>query len=136
MTRRLNTSYPEAFIRRIERRLMNILEYYNRGAYAKYPNMSYPTSANTAYRPFSRLYKYKTLNSVLEVPDLAFQRVNDVHKVETETLLGYKMMALNVKSLENQRFMALMDRVIVERLDKDKLISKKVKLGALGYTEF
>ncbi|GKD03616.1 hypothetical protein Tco_1178590 [Tanacetum coccineum] len=68
--------------------------------------------------------------------DEAFQRVNDVHKVETETLLGYKMMALNVKSLENQRFMALMDRVIVERLDKDKLISKKVKLGALGYTEF
>ncbi|GKF56568.1 hypothetical protein Tco_0166908, partial [Tanacetum coccineum] len=41
MTRRLNTPYPEAFIRRIERRLMNILEYYNRGAYAKYPNTPY-----------------------------------------------------------------------------------------------
>ncbi|GKB99926.1 hypothetical protein Tco_0986063, partial [Tanacetum coccineum] len=27
----------------------------------------------------------------------AFQRVNDVHKVETETLLGYKGMASNVK---------------------------------------
>ncbi|GJZ81289.1 hypothetical protein Tco_0646283 [Tanacetum coccineum] len=41
MTRRLNTPYPEAFIRRIERQLMNILEYYNRGAYAKYPNTPY-----------------------------------------------------------------------------------------------
>ncbi|GJY49006.1 retrovirus-related pol polyprotein from transposon TNT 1-94 [Tanacetum coccineum] len=37
MMRRLNTPYLEAFIRRIERRLMNILEYYNRRAYAKYP---------------------------------------------------------------------------------------------------
>nr|GEU30936.1 retrovirus-related Pol polyprotein from transposon TNT 1-94 [Tanacetum cinerariifolium] len=36
MSRRLNTLYPKAFIRRIERRLMNILEYYNRRAYAKY----------------------------------------------------------------------------------------------------
>ncbi|GJR11146.1 putative reverse transcriptase domain-containing protein [Tanacetum coccineum] len=35
MMRRFNTSYPEAFICRIERRLMNILEYYNHGAYAK-----------------------------------------------------------------------------------------------------
>ncbi|GKB81868.1 hypothetical protein Tco_0948763, partial [Tanacetum coccineum] len=65
MTRRLNMPYPEAFIRRIERRLMNILESYNREAYAKYPNTPYTTSANTAYRPFSRLYKYKTLNLVL-----------------------------------------------------------------------
>nr|GEW83002.1 MAK10-like protein [Tanacetum cinerariifolium] len=65
MTRRLNTPYLEAFIHRIVRRLMNIMEYYNRGAYAKYPNTRYPTSANTAYRPFSRLYKYKTINSVL-----------------------------------------------------------------------
>ncbi|GJT87090.1 hypothetical protein Tco_1068807 [Tanacetum coccineum] len=65
MTRILNTPYPEAFIRRIERRLMNIMEYYNHGAYAKYPNTPYPTSPNTAYRPFSRLYKYKTLNLVL-----------------------------------------------------------------------
>ncbi|GJY62769.1 hypothetical protein Tco_0464229 [Tanacetum coccineum] len=29
MTRRFNTLYPEASIRHIERRLMNILEYYN-----------------------------------------------------------------------------------------------------------
>ncbi|GJV93692.1 hypothetical protein Tco_1541505 [Tanacetum coccineum] len=65
ITRRLNTPYPEAFIRCIERRLMNILEYYNRGAYAKYPNTPYPTLANTMYRPFLKLYKYKTLNSVL-----------------------------------------------------------------------
>ncbi|GJS75398.1 hypothetical protein Tco_0725279 [Tanacetum coccineum] len=35
MMRRLNTPYPEAFIRHIERGLMNILEYYNRGAYGK-----------------------------------------------------------------------------------------------------
>nr|GEV21953.1 zinc finger BED domain-containing protein RICESLEEPER 2-like [Tanacetum cinerariifolium] len=65
ITRRLNTSYPEAFIRRIERRLMNILDYYNSGAYAKYPNTLYPALPNMAYRSISRLYKYKTLNSAL-----------------------------------------------------------------------
>nr|GEX46786.1 protein kinase superfamily protein [Tanacetum cinerariifolium] len=31
----------------------------------------------------------------------AFQRVDEVHKVETQTLLGYKVMALNVKSDAN-----------------------------------
>nr|GEW11767.1 retrovirus-related Pol polyprotein from transposon TNT 1-94 [Tanacetum cinerariifolium] len=38
MTRRLNASYPDAFIPCIKRRLINILEYYNRGAYANLPN--------------------------------------------------------------------------------------------------
>ncbi|GJX77679.1 hypothetical protein Tco_0324490 [Tanacetum coccineum] len=65
MTRRVNAPYPKAFIRHIERQLMNILEYYNYGAYAKLPNTTYPTFPNTAYRLISRLYKYKTLNLVL-----------------------------------------------------------------------
>ncbi|GJX35421.1 hypothetical protein Tco_0246978 [Tanacetum coccineum] len=42
--------------------------------------------------------------------DPSFQRVSDIEKVETETLMGYKMMALNVKSLENQRFIVLMNK--------------------------
>ncbi|GJS73131.1 RNA-directed DNA polymerase, eukaryota, reverse transcriptase zinc-binding domain protein [Tanacetum coccineum] len=47
MTRSLNKPYPEAFIRRIERRLMNIWEYYNHGAYPKYPNMPNDKSVDT-----------------------------------------------------------------------------------------
>ncbi|GJY47329.1 hypothetical protein Tco_0436392, partial [Tanacetum coccineum] len=66
--------------------------------------------------------------------DEAFQRVNYVHKVETETLLGYKVMALNVKTDANQRFSMLMSKMINERPDKEKIMSKRVKLENLGYT--
>ncbi|GJV74654.1 hypothetical protein Tco_1506238 [Tanacetum coccineum] len=59
--------------------------------------------------------------------------VSEIERVETETLMGYKMMALNVKSLKNYRFIVLMNRMIDERLEKDKITSKKVKLEALGY---
>ncbi|GJX92568.1 hypothetical protein Tco_0347154 [Tanacetum coccineum] len=45
MTGRPNTPYPKAFICRIGRRLMNILEYSNSGAHAKDPNTSYWTSS-------------------------------------------------------------------------------------------
>ncbi|GJX32529.1 ribonuclease H-like domain-containing protein [Tanacetum coccineum] len=67
--------------------------------------------------------------------DSSFQRVGDIEKVETEILLGYKMMALSVKTPENQRFIVLMNRMIDERPDKNKLTSKKVKLEALGYSD-
>nr|GFB20067.1 protein kinase superfamily protein [Tanacetum cinerariifolium] len=52
----------------------------------------------------------------------AFQRVDEVHKVETQTLLGYKVMALNVKSDANQRFIMLMSEMINKRLDKDRIL--------------
>ncbi|GKC82881.1 hypothetical protein Tco_1138598 [Tanacetum coccineum] len=66
---------------------------------------------------------------------IAFQRVNDVHKVETETLLGYKVMASNVKSEPNHRFSMLMSKMINDRPDKDRILSKRVKLENLGYTD-
>ncbi|GJU75399.1 retrovirus-related pol polyprotein from transposon TNT 1-94 [Tanacetum coccineum] len=65
----------------------------------------------------------------------AFQRVNDVHKVETKTLLGYKGMASNVKTDANQRFSMLMSQMINERPNNDKIMSKRVKLESLGYTD-
>ncbi|GJV85341.1 hypothetical protein Tco_1525239 [Tanacetum coccineum] len=68
--------------------------------------------------------------------DPSFQRVSDIEKVETETLMGYKMMALNVKSLKNQRFIVLMNRMIDERPDNEKLTSKKFKLESLRYLDF
>ncbi|GJW15325.1 hypothetical protein Tco_0019458 [Tanacetum coccineum] len=67
--------------------------------------------------------------------DKTFQRVSDIHKVETKTLLGYNMMALNVKTTENQRFMVLMSRMIDECPNKDKILTKRVKLENLGYTD-
>nr|GEW02515.1 protein trichome birefringence-like 19 [Tanacetum cinerariifolium] len=57
--------------------------------------------------------------------DEAFQRVDDVHKVETETFLGYKVMASNVKTYENQRFNMLMCEMINKRLDKDGILRSK-----------
>ncbi|GKB85557.1 hypothetical protein Tco_0957829 [Tanacetum coccineum] len=63
--------------------------------------------------------------------DEAFQRVYEVHKVETETLLGYKFMALNVKTDANQRFIMLMSEMINKRPDKDRILSKRAKLESL-----
>nr|GEW17319.1 hypothetical protein [Tanacetum cinerariifolium] len=59
------------------------------------------------------------------------ERVSDIEKVETKTLLDYKIIALNVKSLENQRFIVLMNKTTDKCHDKEKLTSKKVKLEAL-----
>ncbi|GJV31939.1 hypothetical protein Tco_1392339 [Tanacetum coccineum] len=63
--------------------------------------------------------------------DEAFLRVNDVHKVETETLLGYKVMASNVKTNANHRFSMLMSKMINERADKEKIMLKRAKLENL-----
>nr|GEX39135.1 hypothetical protein [Tanacetum cinerariifolium] len=54
-------------------------------------------------------------NKVIETPeheiffidvfgDQTFQRINNIHKVEFESLLGYLVMARIVNTLENQRF--------------------------------
>nr|GEV24082.1 hypothetical protein [Tanacetum cinerariifolium] len=61
-------------------------------------------------------------------------KVDDVHKVETETLLGYKAMASNVKTDEKLRFSMLMSEMINKRHDKGRILSKRVKLESLGYT--
>ncbi|GJS75854.1 hypothetical protein Tco_0725735 [Tanacetum coccineum] len=36
--------------------------------------------------------------------DQAFQRINDIHKVDVDTLLSYLVMATNINTPENQRF--------------------------------
>ncbi|GJW44263.1 hypothetical protein Tco_0073062 [Tanacetum coccineum] len=66
--------------------------------------------------------------------DEAFQRVSDIHKVEIETLLGYKVMPSNVKTAANQSFSVLMSKMINDRPDKDKIMNKRVNLESLGYT--
>ncbi|GKB50347.1 hypothetical protein Tco_0901100 [Tanacetum coccineum] len=48
----------------------------------------------------------------------AFQRVDDMHKVETETLMGYKVMASNVKTDANLRFGLLMSEMSTKGLTK------------------
>ena len=63
-----------------------------------------------------------------ELGQEAFQRVSDIHKVETTTLLAYKLMARNFRSPENDEFMILMDKLMSERPDKQVLLSKKAKL--------
>ncbi|GJZ21670.1 hypothetical protein Tco_0558709 [Tanacetum coccineum] len=84
-------------------------------------------------------------NKVIETPEHeiffidafdehAFQRVSDIHKVEVETLLGYLVMAGNVKTPENQRFCVLLRQMIDAHPDKERLESKKVKLEVIGYS--
>ncbi|GJW08913.1 hypothetical protein Tco_1571336 [Tanacetum coccineum] len=63
--------------------------------------------------------------------DEAFQRVNDVHKVETESLQVYKVMASNVKTDANQRFNMPMSKMINERPDKDMILSKREEMERL-----
>nr|GEX21175.1 protein kinase superfamily protein [Tanacetum cinerariifolium] len=81
-------------------------------------------------------------NKVIETPkngiiftdaldEQAFQRVNDIYKVEVESLLGYLVIARNIKNPKNQRFCVVLRQMINERPDKKKLKSKKVKLEAI-----
>ncbi|GJV66712.1 hypothetical protein Tco_1482221 [Tanacetum coccineum] len=63
------------------------------------------------------------------------ERVSGIHKVETATLLGYKMMAFYEKTPSNQNVVALMDKMILERPDKHTIALKKAKLEMLGYKE-
>ncbi|GJZ76352.1 hypothetical protein Tco_0641024, partial [Tanacetum coccineum] len=70
-----------------------------------------------------------------ELADNTFQRVSDIHKVKTTTIMGYKIIAFYNKLLSNQKFVALMDKIILKRLDKHTLASKKSKLELVGYTE-
>ncbi|GKB87648.1 hypothetical protein Tco_0959920 [Tanacetum coccineum] len=58
----------------------------------------------------------------------AFQMIIGIHKVETKTLLGYKVITSNVTSIANQRFSVLMSKMIDERPDKKKIMTKRVKL--------
>lgn len=70
-----------------------------------------------------------------EYGSLAFQRVSEMDKVETPTLLAYKLMARHYKSPENEEFMLLMDKQMSERPDKHVLLQKKTKLELMGMKE-
>jgi hypothetical protein len=65
----------------------------------------------------------------------AFQRVSDIDKVETTTLLAYKLMALNIRRPENEEFVRLMDQMMKDRPDKEVLMSKKAKLELMGLAQ-
>ncbi|GJZ33531.1 hypothetical protein Tco_0578967 [Tanacetum coccineum] len=67
------------------------------------------------------------------LPEGAFQRWDDIHKVGVESLVSYLVMASMVKTEENARFSLKLRKMIVDHPDQDKLKSKKVKLEALGY---
>ncbi|GJZ92546.1 hypothetical protein Tco_0664611 [Tanacetum coccineum] len=52
--------------------------------------------------------------------DEAFQRMNDIHKVDGDTLLTYLMMASNVSTPANQRFCLALRSLIDSHPDKEK----------------
>ncbi|GKA98865.1 hypothetical protein Tco_0826802 [Tanacetum coccineum] len=65
--------------------------------------------------------------------DEAFQRMEDIHKLDIETLLTYLVMASNITTSENQRFYLKLRKLIGSHPDQNKLKSKKVKLESIGY---
>ncbi|GJZ11070.1 hypothetical protein Tco_0545829 [Tanacetum coccineum] len=65
--------------------------------------------------------------------DEAFQRMNDIHKVDIETLLTYLVMNSNISTPANQRFCLALRSLIESHLNKEKLKSKRVKLKPLRY---
>ncbi|GKA06841.1 hypothetical protein Tco_0686065 [Tanacetum coccineum] len=65
--------------------------------------------------------------------DEAFERLNEIHKVDIETLLTYLVMASNITTPENQRFCLKLRKLIGSHPNQDKLKSKKVKLESVGY---
>ncbi|GJT07249.1 hypothetical protein Tco_0841711 [Tanacetum coccineum] len=65
--------------------------------------------------------------------DEAFQRMNDIHKIDADTLLTYLLIALNINNPTNQRFCLALRSLIDSHHHKEKLKSKRVKLKAVGY---
>nr|GEU74544.1 copia protein [Tanacetum cinerariifolium] len=65
--------------------------------------------------------------------DQAFQRWNDIHKVEVDSLVSYLVIVSMIKTLENARFCLKLKKLIAEYPDQEKLQSKKVKLESVGY---
>ncbi|GKA90330.1 hypothetical protein Tco_0812200 [Tanacetum coccineum] len=66
--------------------------------------------------------------------DEAFQRINDIHKVDIESLLTYLVMASNITTPKNQRYLLEAKAVVIgNHPDQEKLKSKRLKLEALGY---
>ncbi|GKG42514.1 hypothetical protein Tco_0476812, partial [Tanacetum coccineum] len=56
--------------------------------------------------------------------DEAFQRINDIHKVDIESLLTYLVMASNITTPKNQRFYLKLRQLIGNHPDQEKLKSK------------
>ncbi|GKB03667.1 hypothetical protein Tco_0831810 [Tanacetum coccineum] len=65
--------------------------------------------------------------------DEAFKIMNDMHKVDIDSLLSYLLMASNITTPENTRFCMKLREMIANHLDKKKLEFKRVKLEAVGY---
>nr|GEU45254.1 copia protein [Tanacetum cinerariifolium] len=65
--------------------------------------------------------------------DEAFQRMNDIHKVDIQSLLTYLVMTSNITTPENRRFCLKVRQLIRSHRDQEKLKSKRVKLEVLGY---
>ncbi|GJT01654.1 hypothetical protein Tco_0822823 [Tanacetum coccineum] len=108
MTRRTNTPYPKAFICRIRKRLMNILEYNNRGAHAKDPNTSYWTSSIRSIDQISELINrkpYIVFNKLLTTMYdsqmiLEAKKVLQVHPIHRKTHLSKFITTFHSKSAE------------------------------------
>ncbi|GKB25529.1 hypothetical protein Tco_0864930 [Tanacetum coccineum] len=64
--------------------------------------------------------------------DQAFQRLNDIHKVRVDSLVSYLVVALMIKTSENDRFSLKLKKLIAEHPDQEKLQSKKVNWKPLG----
>nr|GEW72494.1 hypothetical protein [Tanacetum cinerariifolium] len=63
--------------------------------------------------------------------DEAFQRMNDIHKVDVDTVLTYLVMASNESTPVNQMFCLALRSLIDNHPDKEKLKSKKVSYWIL-----
>ncbi|GKG03214.1 hypothetical protein Tco_0310850, partial [Tanacetum coccineum] len=65
--------------------------------------------------------------------DDTFQRMNDMHKVDIETLLSYLVMDSNITTPEKTRFCLKLRKMIANYPDQHKLESKGVKLEYVRY---
>nr|GEV18786.1 hypothetical protein [Tanacetum cinerariifolium] len=66
--------------------------------------------------------------------DDAFYKMNDIQKVDVDTLLTYLVMASNVSTPTNQRFCLALRSLIYSHAHKENSKSKKVKLEVVGYS--
>ncbi|GJT43597.1 hypothetical protein Tco_0952312 [Tanacetum coccineum] len=98
-----------------------------------------PVPEQASSQTSGRKRKHMELEPEVKVPGLECNRslpegvpfVNNM--VGVDSLVSYLVMALMVKTQENARFSMKLRKLIADHPDQEKLMSKKVKLEALGY---
>ncbi|GKB88928.1 reverse transcriptase domain-containing protein, partial [Tanacetum coccineum] len=145
----LKTTKEQDLIRRIQSRPIHriqVIEGEYSGRYQTWsllqeiPNTPYPISLDTVYRPVSRLYKYKSLNSVLGMEVVRYkefgeliqpfkdpERVSQLDRKLLKTTLWKKRLQETMTELTLEESLSMFMTKIAKRIDENTNLIKELQ---------